>query len=43
MPGHLIQPKLKEFTELRDEEKYKKLADMAEVSTTAIKIRLGKI
>jgi len=43
MPGHLIQPKLKEFTELRDEEKYEKLADIAEVSTTAIKIRLGKI
>lgn len=43
MPGHLIQPKLKEFAELRDEEKYEKLADMAEVSTTAIKIRLGKL
>ncbi|GJL43869.1 ImmA/IrrE family metallo-endopeptidase [Enterobacter chengduensis] len=43
MPGHLIQPKLKEFTELRDEEKYEKLADIAEVSTTAIKIRLDKI
>ncbi|UNK22953.1 ImmA/IrrE family metallo-endopeptidase [Yersinia intermedia] len=46
MPGHLIQQKLKELTrssELREEEKYEKLADAAEVSTTAIKIRLGKI
>ncbi|EPE2789502.1 ImmA/IrrE family metallo-endopeptidase [Serratia marcescens] len=46
MPGHLIQKKLDEFTEstkLRDEEKYEKLAEAAEVSTTAIKIRLGKI
>lgn len=46
MPGHLIQKKLKELTqysELREEEKYEKLADAAEVSTTAIKIRLGKI
>lgn len=29
MPGHLIQQKLKEFTELRNEEKYEKLADIA--------------
>ncbi|WGO83621.1 ImmA/IrrE family metallo-endopeptidase [Arsenophonus apicola] len=43
MPSYLIQQKLKEFTGLRDEEKYEKLADIAEVSTTAIKIRLGKI
>lgn len=46
MPSHLIQQKLKELTqssELREEEKYGKLADAAEVSTTAIKIRLGKI
>ncbi|WP_024548881.1 ImmA/IrrE family metallo-endopeptidase [Siccibacter turicensis] len=46
MPGHLIKKELdelKESGELRDEEKYEKLANAAEVSTTAIKIRLGKI
>lgn len=46
MPGHLIQQKLNEFAQsmkLRDEEAYEKLADVAEVSTTAIKIRLSKI
>lgn len=43
MPGHLIQKKLDEFTQFRDEERYEKLAEAAEVSTTAIKIRLGKI
>lgn len=46
MPAHLIQQKLDEFTEsteLRNEEKFERLADIAEVSTTAMKIRLGKL
>ncbi|EOD8840265.1 ImmA/IrrE family metallo-endopeptidase [Enterobacter hormaechei] len=43
MPWHLIQLKLSEYKEFREEEKYEKIADEAEVSTTAIKIRLGKL
>ncbi|EIY4980010.1 MULTISPECIES: ImmA/IrrE family metallo-endopeptidase [Klebsiella] len=46
MPGHLLEKKLLELTqtvELRDEQKIERLAEVAGVSTTAIKIRLGKI
>ncbi|MCE0813555.1 ImmA/IrrE family metallo-endopeptidase [Buttiauxella sp. S04-F03] len=46
MPGHLLERKLLELTqtaELRDEQKIERLAEVAGVSTTAIKIRLGKI
>lgn len=46
MPGHLLERKLLELTqdvELRDEQKIERLAEVAGVSTTAIKIRIGKI
>lgn len=43
MPWHLVQVKLSEYKNFRDEEKYEKIANEAEVSTTAIKIRLGKL
>ncbi|WNJ34945.1 ImmA/IrrE family metallo-endopeptidase [Enterobacter hormaechei] len=46
MPGHLLERKILELTqtaELRDEQKIERLAEVAGVSTTAIKIRLGKI
>ncbi|HCM3005245.1 TPA: ImmA/IrrE family metallo-endopeptidase, partial [Klebsiella pneumoniae] len=46
MPGHLLEKKLLELTqtvELRDEQKIERLAEVAGVSTTAIKIRLGKL
>lgn len=43
MPCHLIKAELDTCFGLRDEEKFEKLANLAEVSTTAIKIRLGKL
>jgi Zn-dependent peptidase ImmA (M78 family) len=43
MPWDLVQKKLSEYTGLKNEEKFEKLANEAQVSTTAIKIRLGKI
>lgn len=43
MPWGLIQKKLNDYAGLRIEERIEHLASDAEVSTTAIKIRLGKI
>lgn len=43
MPWVLIQKKLSEYTDLKAEERFEKIAEDAQVSTTAIKIRLGKI
>lgn len=43
MPWHLIQECLKRNSDLKSEAKYERIAQEAEVSTTAIKIRLGKI
>ncbi|WP_311755540.1 ImmA/IrrE family metallo-endopeptidase [Proteus terrae] len=43
IPWHLIQNELLKYNELRKEEKYERIADIAEVSTTAIKIRLEKL
>lgn len=43
MPCHLVKAELEAYQDLREEEKLEKLANMAEVSITAIKIRLGKL
>lgn len=43
MPCHLVQAELEAYQDLREEEKFEKLATLAEVSITAIKIRLGKL
>jgi len=43
MPWPLIKKSLENYSNLRVEEKIERLATEAEVSTTAIKIRLGKI
>ncbi len=43
MPWDLIQKRLMDYSGLKVEEKIENLASEAEVSTTAIKIRLGKI
>ena len=43
MPWVLIQERLVNYTDLKVEQKIERLAEEAEVSTTAIKIRLGKI
>ncbi len=43
MPWDLIQPKLTEYSQMRNEERFEKIASDAQVSTTAIKIRLGKV
>lgn len=43
MPCHLVQAELEAYQYLREEEKFEKLATLAEVSITAIKIRLGKL
>ena len=43
MPIHLIQKIQKQEQGLKIEQKIEKLAQKAEISTTAIKIRLGKI
>lgn len=43
MPWVLIQERLENHTDLKVEQKIERLAEEAEVSTTAIKIRLGKI
>lgn len=43
MPWHLIEASLKKFSHLKPEAKYEAIAEEAEVSTTALKIRLGKL
>jgi Zn-dependent peptidase ImmA (M78 family) len=43
MPWSLIQRNLEKYSDLKVEERIEKLAADAELSTTAIKIRLGKI
>lgn len=43
MPWSLIQASLQKYAELKMEERIERLAADAELSTTAIKIRLGKI
>ena len=43
MPWSLIQKNLEKYSDLKVEERIEKLAADAELSTTAIKIRLGKI
>jgi Zn-dependent peptidase ImmA (M78 family) len=43
MPWPLIQKSLESYGDLKLEQKIEKLAAEAEISTTAIKIRLGKI
>ena len=43
MPWALIQESLEACGELKSEQKIERLAQQAEISTTAIKIRLGKI
>lgn len=43
MPWVLIQKTLENYTDLKPEQKIEQLAQEAEISTTAIKIRLGKI
>ncbi len=43
MPWSLIQASLESYKGLSTEQKIEQLAEVAEISTTAIKIRLGKI
>src|SRR5690606_15966338 len=43
MPWTLIQRSLETYTDLKLEQKIERLAQEAEISTTAIKIRLGKV
>jgi Zn-dependent peptidase ImmA (M78 family) len=43
MPWELIKNHLESYQNLKIEEKIEKLGEKAEISTTAIKIRLGKI
>jgi Zn-dependent peptidase ImmA (M78 family) len=43
MPWRLIQERLEHYSKLKIETRYEMIAKEAEVSTTAIKIRLGKI
>lgn len=43
MPWHLIKASLEKSSDLGSEQKIERLAEEAEISTTAIKIRLGKI
>ncbi|HDR2793026.1 MULTISPECIES: ImmA/IrrE family metallo-endopeptidase [Enterobacter] len=43
MPWDLIQPKLSEYARMKIEERFEKIASDAQVSPTAIKIRLGKV
>ena len=43
MPWSLIQSSLETYDDLKLEQKIERLAQEAEISTTAIKIRLGKI
>ncbi|MCH1924531.1 ImmA/IrrE family metallo-endopeptidase [Shewanella sp. C32] len=43
MPWDLIKSKIEEFRDLKNEELYEALSKEFEVSTTAIKIRLGKL
>lgn len=43
MPWHIMKKKIEELSDLKDEALYEKLASIFEVSTTAIKIRLGKL
>lgn len=42
MPASLIQTALLAYSALKPEERYKKIADQAQVSLAAIRIRLGK-
>ncbi|MEA1030710.1 ImmA/IrrE family metallo-endopeptidase [Pseudomonas sp. N-137] len=42
MPAHLIQSALESFGNFKPDERYKKIAELAQVSLAAIKIRLGK-
>lgn len=43
MPWGLIQNRLESYADLKPEQKIERLAADTEISTTAIKIRLGKI
>lgn len=43
MPIDLVLAQMKEFKDLKSEEQYEKTAQRAGVSTTALKIRLGKL
>lgn len=43
MPWGLVQKSLESYADLKPEQKIERLAEDAEISTTAIKIRLGKI
>ncbi len=43
MPWHLIEDSLSRNSDIKGEKKYETISDEANVSTTAIKIRLGKI
>jgi hypothetical protein len=43
MPWPLMKRSLLNYSDLKDEDKYERLAEAVDVSTTAIKIRLGKI
>ncbi|MFL4368773.1 ImmA/IrrE family metallo-endopeptidase [Enterobacter asburiae] len=43
MPWDLIQLKLTEYARMKNEERFEKIASDAQVSPTAIKIRLGKV
>ena len=41
MPVHLVNEELNKYTEMKIDEKLKRLSDTAEVSLAAIKIRTG--
>lgn len=43
MPFHLIEMSLAKYKDLDNEQRYEAVASEAEVSTTALKIRLGKL